>query len=188
VCVVVLSSSNTGGKPSQAHKPALDAAAPLLPGPPGRNSNSPKITFFGVKPPQPQSRCHLTLPIHRPQPSLETAVSTQNKLSQVLLPLEDLQSCLISATNGSDGVSSVGRRGWRPALPEPTDDECPRCCCCCVSSLCPRFVCRWGLLSSLVVLFLCRSVGFGQCDCSAYRLGLWQLFDPIYKLHFANFW
>jgi hypothetical protein len=69
MCVVVLSSSNTGGQPSRAHKPALDAAASLLPGLPGRNSNSPKITFFGVKPPQPQSRCHLTLPI--PPPSTQ---------------------------------------------------------------------------------------------------------------------
>jgi hypothetical protein len=69
VCVVVLSSSNTGGQPSRAHKPPLDAAAPLQPGPPGRNSNSPKITFFGVKPSQPQSRCLLTLPI--PPPSTQ---------------------------------------------------------------------------------------------------------------------
>jgi hypothetical protein len=38
VCVLVLPSSNPGGQPSQDLNPALDAAAPLLPGPPGRNS------------------------------------------------------------------------------------------------------------------------------------------------------
>jgi hypothetical protein len=107
VCVVVLSSSNTGGQPSRAHKPALDAAAPLLPGPPGRNSNSPKITFFGVKPSQPQSRSHLTLPI--PPPSTQPGNSRVHPEQIIASTISPRRPPIVSNI-------SYERQRWYPPL------------------------------------------------------------------------